>query len=84
MKKENNIAILGGASREQAEKMERMRALRLSTGMNRRAFCEKYHIPYQTVTEWELGRREMPDYVLELLEYRVKMEEILKDLDLEL
>ena len=65
------------------DKMERMRSLRRLTGLNRRSFCERYRIPYQTVTEWELGRREMPDYVLELLEYRVKTEQILKDLDLE-
>lgn len=65
-------------------KKERMRSLRRLTGLSRIKFCAKYHIPYQTVTEWELGRREMPDYVLELLEYRVKMEQILDGLDLEL
>ena len=34
---------------------EKMRELRALTGMNRRVFCETLQIPYQTVTDWELG-----------------------------
>lgn len=53
---------------------DRMKELRESTGMNRKEFCEYFGIPYRTVTEWERGTRKMPDYVLELLTYRIKME----------
>ena len=56
------------------ETKDEVRALRESTGMNRKEFCEYFDIPYRTVTEWERGTRKMPDYVLRLLAYRVKME----------
>ncbi len=52
--------------------------LRKSTGMNRREFCDYFDIPYRTVTEWELGHRKMPDYVLRLLEYKIQMEKLMK------
>lgn len=50
--------------------------LRKSTGMNRKEFCEYFGIPYRTVTEWERGTRIMPDYVLRLMAYKIKMEKI--------
>ena len=56
------------------ETKDEVRALRESTGMNRKEFCEYFDIPYRTVTEWERGTRKMPDYVLRLLVYRIKME----------
>lgn len=49
--------------------------LRESTGLNRKQFCDKYGIPYRTMTEWELGHRHAPDYVIRLLDYYVKMHE---------
>lgn len=58
------------------EKME-IKELRESTGMNRKEFCEYFGIPYRTVTEWERGTRKMPDYVLRLLAYRVKMDNLI-------
>ena len=61
---------------EKGEKME-IKELRESTGMNRKEFCEYFEIPYRTVTEWERGTRKMPDYVLRLLAYKVKMEKLI-------
>ena len=58
------------------EKME-IKELRESTGMNRKEFCEYFEIPYRTVTEWERGTRKMPDYVLRLLAYRVRMDNLI-------
>ena len=55
-----------------------MKELRESTGLNRREFCEKFEIPYRTMTEWELGHRTAPPYVLRLLEYYVEMQSVLK------
>lgn len=55
---------------------DQVRELRNSTGMNRKEFCEYFGIPYRTVTEWERGTRKMPDYVLRLLAYQVKMEKM--------
>lgn len=53
--------------------------LRKSTGMNRREFCEYFEIPYRTVTDWELGHRTMPDYLLRLMAYKVKMEKLVQE-----
>lgn len=52
--------------------------LRNKTGMNRKEFCEKFQIPYRTVTEWERGTRNAPDYVIRLLEYYIRMENLIK------
>ena len=52
--------------------------LRKSTGMNRKGFCEYFDIPYRTVTEWERGTRNAPDYVLRLLAYYIRMEQLVK------
>lgn len=53
-----------------------MRKLRESTGLNRKEFCERYGIPYRTMTEWELGQRHAPEYVLRLLTYYIRTQEI--------
>ena len=53
--------------------------LRKSTGMNRKEFCEYFEIPYRTMTDWELGNRAMPEYLLRLMAYKVKMEDLTKE-----
>lgn len=56
--------------------------LRDSTGMTRREFCEYFEIPYRTLQDWELGNRKMPEYLLRLMVYKIKMEELAKKKDL--
>lgn len=51
------------------EAKEELRKLRESTGMNRKEFCAYFEIPYMTVTDWELGNRRVPQYLLRLMEY---------------
>ena len=46
------------------EAKEKLRKLRESTGMNRKEFCEYFEIPYMTETDWELGNRRVPTYLL--------------------
>lgn len=58
---------------------EKMRGLRESTGMTRKEFCKFFQIPYRTVTEWELGNRHAPEYVLRLLEYYIRTEGLVKE-----
>ena len=53
--------------------------LREATGMNRKVFCEYFDIPYRTVTDWELGNRHCPEYVLRLLEYYIQMNGLAKN-----
>ena len=48
--------------------------LRERTGMNRKEFCEYFATPYRTMTDWELGNRSMPEYLLRLMEYKVRMD----------
>ncbi|MBE5889048.1 MAG: helix-turn-helix domain-containing protein [Lachnospiraceae bacterium] len=55
---------------------DRVRGLRESTGMSRKEFCEYFGIPYRTLQDWELGKREMPGYLLRLMAYKVKMEQL--------
>jgi len=56
----------------------KIKELREHTGMNRKEFCEYFQIPYRTVTDWELGSRHAPDYVLRLMEYYIRTEELKK------
>lgn len=61
---------------------KKVKALRESTGMNRREFCEYFQIPYRTVTEWERDNRHAPEYVIRLLEYYIRMEKLMiKNID---
>ena len=55
--------------------------LRYRTGMTRREFCEYFEIPYRTLQDWELGNRKMPEYLLRLMEYKIKMEGLAKQKD---
>lgn len=61
------------------DKSEEIKRIRESTGLNRRAFCERYNIPYRTVTEWERDGRRAPDYVVRLLDYYVRMHNLWKE-----
>ena len=49
-------------------------SLREETGMNQREFAEYFGIPYRTMKDWELGNRQMPEYLLRPMMYKVKME----------
>ncbi len=57
----------------------KMKELRETTGLNRKEFCKKFEIPYRTMTEWELGHRNAPPYVLRLLSYYVEMQRKLNE-----
>ncbi len=59
----------------------RLIELRSSTGMNRREFAEYFEIPYRTVQEWELGNRRIPEYLLRLMMYKIRMEKERGNLD---
>lgn len=52
--------------------------IRKKTGMNRREFAEYFGIPYRTIQDWELGNRQMPDYLFRLMEYKLRIEKIIE------
>ena len=58
------------------EAREELKKFRESTGMNRKEFCEYFEIPYMTETDWELGNRRVPQYLLRLMAYKVEMERL--------
>lgn len=58
------------------ELKEKLLQVRQSTGMNRREFADYFEIPYRTITDWELGNRKMPEYLLRLITYKVQMEKL--------
>ena len=49
-----------------------IRELRKQLGDTQTEFAERYHIPFRTIQNWEAGVRTPPEYLLELLESRVK------------
>lgn len=49
-----------------------VREIRALTGFSQVKFCQRYNIPLNTFVRWEQGKREPPDYVVELLEFKVK------------
>ena len=51
--------------------------LKESTGMNWKKFSEYYGIPYRTVQDWYMGKRRMPDYLLQLMVYKFEMEKMM-------
>lgn len=57
----------------------KIKELREMTGMNRTEFCEFFGIPYGTVTDWERDYRHAPEYVLRLLEYYIRTQNLIKD-----
>ena len=50
--------------------------LRTELGLNRKDFALEYGIPLRTMEDWEHGKRKMPEYVLRLLAYKVKLDAI--------
>lgn len=56
-----------------------VKELREKMGMNRREFSDYYGIPYRTVQDWEAEKRELPEYLLRLMKYRVEVEDMMKN-----
>lgn len=60
------------------EYKDKLIEIRNKTRMNRREFAEYFGIPYRTVQDWELGNRQMPDYLFRLMEYKLRKEKIIE------
>lgn len=54
-----------------------MKELRQRTNMTLKQFSDYLHIPYRTVQHWEAGTRKCPEYVKELIQYRLVQEGLL-------
>lgn len=49
-----------------------IKEIRQSTGMSQAKFCEALGVPTRTLQKWEIGERSCPEYVVELIAYRVQ------------
>ena len=52
--------------------MQTIKDIRLSTGLSQSQFSAALNIPIRSLQDWEQGNRKCPEYVAELIEYRVK------------
>lgn len=54
-----------------------IRELRLEAGMTQREFAEYFNIPVRSIENWEGKKRECPEYVLELIKYKLEKENMI-------
>jgi DNA-binding transcriptional regulator YiaG len=52
----------------------RITALRTASGMSRKDFAAYFGLPYRTLQAWEIGDREAPEYLVDLIEYKLRNE----------
>lgn len=60
-----------------------IKELRASAGMSQAKFSEYFGIPTRTIENWEsaspTGKRTCPPYLIELMEYKLKTENLLQE-----
>lgn len=54
-----------------------IKELRLSARMTQREFAGYFNIPLRTIENWETGKRNPPEYLIELIRYKLKKEDLL-------
>lgn len=55
-----------------------IRDMRIASGMSQASFAEYLNIPRRTIQEWESDRRTPPPYVVELINYKLINEGLIK------
>lgn len=71
--------------KEQVERqIIRLKKIRAELRLNRTEFSHYIGIPLRTLEEWEAGRRQMPDYVLRLISYYTRMQQLLAERNIEI
>ncbi len=58
--------------------VDKLRKIRADLGLSRKAFSEYIGIPLRSLEEWEAGRRRMPEYLLRMMTYYIKMTQYLE------
>lgn len=54
-----------------------IKELRTKSGMTQAAFSRYFGIPKDTLQNWESGRRNCHEYLLKLIEYKLKKENLI-------
>lgn len=52
-------------------------ALRSASGMTQQAFGDYFGIPLRSIQNWEYGASKCPEYLLYLIEYKLKKENLI-------
>lgn len=58
------------------DSQELIKKLRKETGMTQKSFAGYFNIPLRTYEQWERGKRKMPGYLLRLMVYKLKTEQL--------
>lgn len=58
---------------------EELIKLKAESGLSWKKFSESYGIPYRTVQDWYMGKRNMPEYLLRLMIYKAETERLFKE-----
>lgn len=56
-----------------------LKELRELSGMTRKQFADYFDIPYRTIQDWELGNRECKQYFIDLMEYKLRKETVIRE-----
>lgn len=55
-----------------------IKELRKASGMTQQQFGDYFGIPKRTIQNWEAGVNKCPEYLLKLLEYKLKHEGLIR------
>ena len=55
-----------------------LREVRIQSGMSQTEFAKYFGIPKKTLQGWEQNQRNIPEYLLRLMIYRLENEDIVK------
>lgn len=58
-----------------------LKVLRERSGMSQSQFAKYFNIPKATIQNWEQGRRACPEYLIDLIEYKLLNEHLIKGFD---
>lgn len=59
-------------------KYDNIKDLRLATKMTQQAFGDYFGIPRRVIQSWELGERECKNYIINLLDYKLRKDGVIK------
>ena len=54
-----------------------IKELREYSEMTQKEFSKYLNIPYRSIQNWEESKRKCPEYIIELIEYKLKKEKLI-------
>lgn len=58
--------------------MNTIKELRTAAGMTQKAFSQYFGVSLRAVESWEMGTRKCPDYLFELMKYKMEKEGLIQ------